>query len=84
MRAISAAGAVKGVSRGVAVVPVAMFVWPFAGALSDAETSSALRIEISGTPQRVHGSDGREHIEYDLHHERVPRRGHAQVARGAS
>jgi CubicO group peptidase (beta-lactamase class C family) len=30
------------------------------------ETTSALRVEVSGTPQRVHGSDGREHIEYDL------------------
>jgi hypothetical protein len=53
-------------SGGVAAVVVAMFVWPFAGALSDAQTSSALRVEVSGAPQRVQGSDGREHIEYDL------------------
>jgi hypothetical protein len=53
-------------SCGIAVVVVAMFVWPFAGALSDAETSSALRVEVSGAPQYVHGSDGREHVEYDL------------------
>jgi hypothetical protein len=53
-------------SRGIAVVVMAMFVWLSAGALSDAQTSSALRVEVSGAPQRVHGSDGREHIEYDL------------------
>jgi hypothetical protein len=31
-----------------------------------ARTTSALRVEVSGAPQRVHGSDGREHLEYDL------------------
>jgi hypothetical protein len=66
MRAVPPASGVKGISRTIAVVGVAMFVWPFAGALSDAQTSSALRVEVSGAPQRVHGSDGREHIEYDL------------------
>jgi murein DD-endopeptidase MepM/ murein hydrolase activator NlpD len=66
MRGISPASGAKGLSRGIAVVVIALFVWPFAGALSDAETSSALRVEVSGAPQRVHGSDGREHIEYDL------------------
>ena len=29
-------------------------------------TTSALRVEAPGAPQRVLGSDGREHIEYDL------------------
>lgn len=50
----------------IAVVVMAMFVWPSAGALSDAQTPSALRVEVSGVPQRVHASDGREHIEYNL------------------
>ena len=27
---------------------------------------TALQVAASGAPQRVHGSDGREHIEYDL------------------
>src|SRR4051794_3517207 len=31
-----------------------------------AETTAALRVEPAGAAQRVHGSDGREHIEYDL------------------
>lgn len=52
--------------RIVAAVVVALFVWPLAGAVSDAETSSALRVEAAGPPQWVHGSDGREHIDYDL------------------
>ncbi len=50
----------------IAVVVIAMFVWPSEGALSDAQTPSALRVEVSGVPQRVHASDGREHIEYNL------------------
>src|SRR5436305_6959503 len=66
MRRISAAGGASGLWRGVAVVALALFVWPFAGALSAARTTSALRVELSGAPQRVHGSDGREHLEYDL------------------
>ena len=41
-------------------------VWPGAGALSATRTTSALRVQTAGEPQRVHGSDGREHIEYDL------------------
>ena len=44
----------------------AVFVWPVAGALSSPETTSALRVEVSGPPQNVYASDGREHIEYDL------------------
>jgi hypothetical protein len=28
--------------------------------------NTALRVEIPGAPMRVHGSDGREHIDYDL------------------
>jgi hypothetical protein len=41
-------------------------VWPGAGAFSATRTTSALRVQTAGEPQRVHGSDGREHIEYDL------------------
>jgi hypothetical protein len=67
MRGILAGGGPTGPWRGIAiVVVVAFFVWAFGGALSDARTSSALRVEVSGTPQRVQGSDGREHLEYDL------------------
>jgi hypothetical protein len=57
---------VRGASHGIAAVVVALFVSPFAGALSDARTTSALRVEVSGAPQWVPGSDGREHVEYDL------------------
>src|SRR6516225_3914508 len=49
-----------------AVVVASFFVWPGAGALSAAQTTSAMRVQAAGEPQRVHGSDGREHIEYDL------------------
>jgi murein DD-endopeptidase MepM/ murein hydrolase activator NlpD len=38
----------------------------FAGTPSGAQTVAALRVEAAGAPQRVQGSDGREHIEYDL------------------
>jgi hypothetical protein len=67
MRGIRAATGATGPWRGIAiVVVVAFFVWAFGGALSNARTSSALRVELVGKPQPVHGSDGREHIEYDL------------------
>jgi Peptidase family M23 len=67
MRGIRAASGATGPWRGIAiVVVVAFFLWAFAGALSEARTSSALRVELVGKPQPVHGSDGREHIEYDL------------------
>jgi murein DD-endopeptidase MepM/ murein hydrolase activator NlpD len=59
-------GGATGCWRGIAIVVVVIFVWSFGGALSDARTSSALRVEVSGAPQRVQGSDGREHLEYDL------------------
>ena len=58
--------AMKRGTGGIAVVLFALFVAPFGGALSEAETTSALRVEVSGPPQAVFGSDGREHIEYDL------------------
>ena len=67
MRGTFAGGGATGPWRGIAiVVVVALFVWAFGGALSDARTTSALRVEVSGPPQRVQGSDGREHLEYDL------------------
>lgn len=56
----------KGRLRAIAVMVVALFAWPLARAPSDAQTTSALRVEVSGAPQRVEGSDGHEHIEYDL------------------
>jgi hypothetical protein len=31
-----------------------------------AADNTALRVELPGAPMRVHGSDGREHIDYDL------------------
>lgn len=49
----------------IAAVLVAVS-WPFAAAGSGAQTTSALRVELSGAPQRVYASDGREHIEYNL------------------
>jgi hypothetical protein len=58
--------ALRGAWRGAAVALVALFAWPCAEALSQARTTSALRVEISGTPQAVYASDGREHIEYNL------------------
>jgi Peptidase family M23 len=52
--------------RIVVAVVVVLLVWLPAGAVSDAGTSSALRVEAAAPPQWVHGSDGREHVEYDL------------------
>jgi hypothetical protein len=52
--------------RIAAAVVAAWFIWQPAGTVSHAETTSALRVEVAGPPQRVQGSDGREHIEYDL------------------
>src|SRR5436190_18007829 len=49
-----------------AIVVASFFLWPGAGTLPAAQTTSALRVQTVGAPQRVHGSDGREHIEYDL------------------
>jgi murein DD-endopeptidase MepM/ murein hydrolase activator NlpD len=66
MKGILTGGGATGRWRGIAMVVVVIFVWSFGGALSDARTSSALRVEVSGAPQRVQGSDGREHLEYDL------------------
>jgi hypothetical protein len=49
-----------------AVVGVTLLTWPVAKAFSAVKTTSALRVQTAGQPQRVHGTDGREHIEYDL------------------
>ena len=38
----------------------------FGTAASAAPTSTALQVAAVGAPLRVHGSDGREHIDYDL------------------
>lgn len=54
------------VCRIAGVAVAAWLIWPLAGTVSSAETTSALRVEAAGPPQRVQGSDGREHIEYDL------------------
>jgi Peptidase family M23 len=40
--------------------------WLLSGSSSGAQTTSALRVETAGPVERVQGSDGREHIEYDL------------------
>ena len=37
-----------------------------AAAPAGADTTTGLRVEAAHAPQRVHGSDGREHVEYDL------------------
>jgi hypothetical protein len=50
----------------VAAAVVASGVWPVAGALADAPTTGALRVEAAATPEWVQGSDLRKHIEYDL------------------
>jgi hypothetical protein len=56
----------KGAVACVAVVLATLLGWLSAAAVSDAGTVSALRIEPVGVPHAVHGSDGREHIDYDL------------------
>ncbi len=45
---------------------VTLLGWLFAAAASHAQTVAALRVEPVGPAQRVYGSDGREHIDYDL------------------
>src|SRR3954462_3776183 len=54
-----------GTLRGAAVVAAAALVWLPAGP-GRGETTSGLRVELAGAPQWVHGSDGRQHVEYDL------------------
>jgi hypothetical protein len=49
----------------VAVAVVWLLVGLFAAAPAGARPT-ALHVEASGVPQFVHGSDGREHVEYDL------------------
>ena len=44
-------------------------VWPLVGLFAAAPAGArptALQVEAPGAPQFVHGSDGREHVEYDL------------------
>jgi murein DD-endopeptidase MepM/ murein hydrolase activator NlpD len=52
--------------RTFAVAVVALLLCPLAAAASRAQTPSAIRVEVPNAPQRVHGTDGREHIEYDV------------------
>ena len=60
-------GGVRGPAGNLALLVAVFIVWLLVGgALSDAETTSALRVEVSGAPQSVRGSDRREHVEYDL------------------
>lgn len=64
---LTGASGVKVVSRGIAVVFVALFVWALSGVQADARTTTAaLRVGVPGAPQWVRASDGREHLEYDL------------------
>jgi hypothetical protein len=52
--------------RGMAAVVLSACACLLPASPAGAETSSALHVEAAGAPQRVHGSDGREHVEYDL------------------
>src|SRR4051812_10232462 len=54
-----------GSRRGAVAVAAAGLLW-LAAVPARAETTAALRVQTAGAPQRVHGSDGREHVEYDL------------------
>jgi Peptidase family M23 len=63
---VSGRASIGAVWRIAAAVVAAWFIWQLAGTVSNAETTSALRVESAGPPQRVQGSDGREHMEYDL------------------
>jgi murein DD-endopeptidase MepM/ murein hydrolase activator NlpD len=49
----------------VAVAGVCLLVGLLAAASAGAQPT-ALQVEAPGAPQYVHGSDGREHVEYDL------------------
>ena len=52
-------------TRRVAAVGVCLVVGLFAAGRAGAQPT-ALQVEAPGAPQYVHGSDGREHVEYDL------------------
>lgn len=52
--------------RGMAAVVLCASACLLPASTAGAETTGALRVELAGAPQRVHGSDGREHVEYDL------------------
>jgi hypothetical protein len=49
----------------IAVTVLCLLGGLLAGAPAGA-TTTALRVEATGTPKYVHGSDGREHVDYDL------------------
>jgi hypothetical protein len=53
-------------SPGVAAAATSLLIWLLTATPSAARTTTALRVQSAGAPQHVHGSDGREHVEYDL------------------
>ena len=53
-------------ARGTAATVTAGLAGLLIAGPARAETTAALRVEPAGAAQRVHGSDGREHLEYDL------------------
>jgi Peptidase family M23 len=58
----------RGPGRSLVVLMIAavcLLVWLLAAAPAGAATT-ALRVEATGAPKYVHGSDGRVHVEYDL------------------
>jgi hypothetical protein len=63
------------------VVLAAVLGWLLVAVVTDARTVSALRVESVGVPYPVHGSNGREHIDYDLVPRQPPRPGDDQAGR---
>ncbi|MFN8130069.1 MAG: M23 family metallopeptidase [Solirubrobacteraceae bacterium] len=51
---------------GGAAAGLALAVPLATAAPAGADTTTALQVQAAHAPQRVHGSDGREHVEYDL------------------
>ena len=49
-----------------AVAALSLLAWLVAAAPAGAGSTTALQVEAVRAPQSVHGSDGREHVEYDL------------------
>lgn len=53
-------------AHGIAIAAITLLIWVGAATPGAARTTAALQVQAAGAPQRVHGSDGREHVEYDL------------------
>jgi murein DD-endopeptidase MepM/ murein hydrolase activator NlpD len=53
-------------AHGIAIAVITLLIWVGAATPGAARTTAALQVRAAGAPQRVHGSDGREHVEYDL------------------